>query len=230
MSIWSGLSNFFSSPSALGFLSLAGANVYTNIENTRANLEAAQMATQGVVDQANAIREGNQQAQERFDQMRADAAPAQTYLRRQMVSNPADLTPNQKLQLEDLRRDTSASLAANGLRGAGRAQTAALRKVESDYLANAFDSNRNRSDSAASKLANQYTTATTQSADLMAKTGRAIGDASNQSALYGANATTANSALRGQAIGDIASLARSELKDQERESRYSERLDRATKL
>lgn len=228
MSIWSGLQTFFNSPSALGFLALGGANVYSSYVAQDANIEAARLANEGAMANAEAIREGNRRAQERFETLQAQSAPAQSYLRRTMVEAPSTLTPMQKQQLDDLRRDTTATLAANGLRGAGRATVAAVRATESDFRNRAFDSNRARSDRAASQLANQFATASTNAAMLDQDTGKAIGTGMNTAGVNAAGATTANAGLRGQAIGDIASLVRTELKDQERESRYQDRVATAT--
>ena len=228
MAIWDALSNMFTSEAFLPAAMVGGATLYGDYISSAANTEAARIAAEGRLAEARAIEEGNRQAQQRFNTVQEQAAPAQSYLRQQMVSDPSMLTPEQQQSLEDSRRDTGAALSASGLRGAGRAQVAALRQVEADQRAGFFDQNQRRADAAAQQLSGQYTTALTNAANLDASTGRAYGSAVSGAADASAGVRTANAGLRGQAIGDIASLIRSEYKDEKRRSRYDDLVAKRT--
>jgi hypothetical protein len=238
-------------------LTLAGTYYATNA-NTRAaqtagaaTLQGAQIAgdaaIQGGQQIAGAIREGNQaivagntQAQKTLQELRADAAPSVGYLRNAMTVNPAELTPEQQQQLADAERATKNTLHSTSFAGSGRTGVSMLRKVESDFRNNAFDSNRSRADNAAHTLYGTNTGATTGIAQSQAGTGAQIaagdtaigtaiggatttagkyaGDATSKAGLYDAQSGIANGNLMGRALGDIGS----QIATEGRQSRWAD--------
>lgn len=72
---------------------------------------------------------------------------------RPMLGNYNELTADQQYQLGDLQDETSARLAAGGLRGSGRAVSAVMSDVTGRYRADALDRNRARADQARTGLA-----------------------------------------------------------------------------
>ena len=205
----------------IGSIVLGVATIGSAIFSSRANTEAAEAAAEAERARIEAIREGNRLAQERFERIQEETAPARSFLRR-TVAGVHGLTPFQMQQLEDLRRRTQQFLAASGLRGAGRSTVAAMRAVESDFVNRALEANRGRADVAASQLARAGFSAARSGAILESSTGRAAGEGALRSGLFGAQAGIANAALRGEALGDIASLISTEAKG--RESRYAQRV------
>lgn len=79
-------------------------------------------------------------------------AAGETILRREAVADPSIMSPAQQRALEDAQRVTQSQLATSGLRGAGRTQSAILKDVTDQFIANAQEDNRSRSLSAADRL------------------------------------------------------------------------------
>lgn len=94
--------------------------------------------------------------------------PARSYLQGQITNDYTKLTPMQQIGLEDLNRTGENNLSVSGMRGAGYGGQAVLADQDRRYLANAYDTNRARSDAAAGTLNNQGFSATqgTANADL----------------------------------------------------------------
>lgn len=211
------MSTLFNGPNLLS----AGLQLYGLKINADANKRAAEIATAGQRAQVAAIREGNLVAQERLDAIQEQTAPAAEYLRNVVAVDPNVLTPSQKLALDDVRRESSNRLAVSGLRGAGRATTSALRKVEADFVGNAVDQNRRRADTAAGSLAGQGYSAATRAAAIDADTGRAVGQEFGDSGDTVANMETASGDSQARVLGAIGSIFASDAKERERESRYA---------
>ena len=200
-----------------------GSRIFGAVSGRRANDEAAERIAAANAEAAESVRQGNAAATARFDELNALARPGTDFLRSIVASDPFTLTPSQQLELEDVRRDAGAALAASGLRGAGRATTAALRGVEADFRGNSIDSNLRRSDAAASQLAGTDLATTGAAAGIDANTGRATGAAILEGETAGAEAGLANETLRGQAIGDISSVIAGAFKEQGRDPRFREK-------
>jgi hypothetical protein len=206
-----------------GLAAVAGAVI-----STKGNKDAAAIAAAASDREAQAIREGNEAAQKRYDELALKTAGGTEYLRRVVAANPNNLTDAQKQEMDDTRRNTTRSLNASGLRGAGRATVAAFRGVESDTRGRMVGANRTRSDNAAQILSGQYSSAVGNSANLDASTGKAVGAGHASSGLANANATTANASVTGKALGDIAGIIASEEKERGRDSRYKQNLTTMT--
>ena len=194
-----------------GLASLAG-GVIGAIGNAKAT-SAANAATDR---QTEAIREGNAQAQARYDQNFKAGAPGIDYLRTQ-VGNDGGLTPLQQEQLNDTRRATENSLAGGGLRGSGRARVSALRKVEGNVRNQFLESNQSRAAGAAGTLASGAFGANNASAAASMNEGRALSGIYGQQGENNANRAIGDASIAANALGDAAGAFDPGL----RKSRYS---------
>lgn len=79
--------------------------------------------------------------------------PALDHLNSLMNADPSKLDPMQARMREKFLRDSSARLAASGLRGAGRAGVAAVNEGDAELMAQMYVENRDRAAGAASELA-----------------------------------------------------------------------------
>lgn len=211
-------------------------------ENERARQEL-ERRTQEATE---AIRRANAVSQEAYRQIQDANAPGGTYLRG-VVADPGKLTPAQAAQLDELRRGVSNQIRGSTFAGSGRTASALFRKAESDFTNEALERNRQRAFDAASVMAGRGNAAEmaaaglhsnegsqiagltanlgTNNANLITSTGKAAGDAEQRAGLYDANADIANAKLYGQALGDISSA----IANQQRESRYSDRISKIEK-
>lgn len=203
---------------------IAGTVVSSKI-SADANRDAARRAEAGANAQAEAIREGNELAQDRFETLEERTAIGTRELQRLAASDPSQLTPAQLAQLEEAQRSTAIGLNASGLRGAGRATVAAFKDVEGDFRNRAVESNRTRKVDASNRLAGVNVNAIGQQAGIDRATGQAEGTAANRSGLFDAGATTANASLTGQAIGDITAIIAGEEKAKGRKSKFRRESD-----
>jgi hypothetical protein len=202
----------------LGNILNVGAQVAGTIIGAQANKNAAKKAAAAAQGQAKARQEGLRQAGEEFEGIAGDTATAPTYLRR-VVAGANTLQPWQRAALEDARRDSMRSVLRSGLRGSGRAVTAALSKVDADLRNRFLESNQQRSDRAASELAQPHFNARSRLAATYADTGEALGEGIYEAGINKAQAGLANANLIGRTIGDVGSVIAGELKP--RPSRYT---------
>ena len=186
-----------------------------------ANDKAAEQFAVSQAAAAQAQADANAQAQTRYDALQAQTAGGVSRLQG-VVSNPNTLTPEQRAQLDELRRNSANQLATSSLRGSGRAITEAIKRVEADFTTRALGDNARRADTAAGQLANASFNATGRQANLDSSSGFARGNAVQATGLADAGATVANEQLRGAALGDVTSLIATNAKG--RESRYSDRM------
>lgn len=226
-SFFEAIAKTFSSSDALfSLLAEPAAVIAGAVIANSGNVEAARIEQQAIADQTAELRAGRDAAQRRFDQIKEQTAPAQDFLRRQVIQDPTRLTPFQENQLEDIRRRTREGLATSGLRGAGRAEVAAFQKVEGDARARLIDENRGLANTAARTLSGQFSTAATNAANLDFKTAEAIADTNVARGQSAGGLRVAQSTIRGQAIGDVTGLIANELKAQGRKSRFDSEVDR----
>lgn len=224
MSFWSDLGSAVfggdDSGSAWGNIAQAGATIVSSLLTSRANRDAADQAIAAQQAATRQIQQSNAAAQQRFDALAAQAQPGLDRL--QDIAVGADgLTDFQRGELDRLRMETVRRLEAGGLGGSGRSVTAGVRDVETDFIRNALDQNRRRADTAAGQLANIGVGAQVDSANVGRDTGLRTASALRDIGEVNANETVANAALRGAALGDIASLFAADRKG--RGSRYQEK-------
>lgn len=201
--------------------------LFGTLVSTQANQRAADTASratlQGAQLTADAIREGNQQAQDTLETQRRQAAPATAYLR-QTVASPTELTPEQQAQLEETRRAVAGTIHNSSFAGSGRTASALFRQAEADFVNRALTDNAGRADRAATTLHGDASTATRGIANSQASTGqmvgKAIGEGTARAGLYDAAGGLASGRVAGEAIGQIGSLINSE----KRQSRYGDRM------
>jgi hypothetical protein len=225
-------SDFFSGGDWVGAAIGGAASVAGAVISSNANQAAAEKAAAGAQAQADAIKQGNALAQQRFEKVQGDTAGALQY-QQETIAGANGLTPQQQAALEDTRRQTNNALAVSGLRGSGRAAVAAVRRTEADFTNNALDQNRRRADQAASSLSGQYFQAGNQAANTDVRSGMAQGQANFQTGMIGAEQGIADATQRGRAIGDIASIINDTAKEGRRSNygatrsaRPSESVDR----
>lgn len=205
------------------------ANIYANAQ--REGLAAYREMVDKAIAEATAY---NQRAQGTLRGMAAESQPAVDYLRGVAFSNPYDLTPQQRTAREGTMRSATATVAASGLRGAGRAGVAAINKAGQDFDNSAWASNRSRADSANSQLFGENQTARLRDASLDQTTGAtraSMMGAQGQAAMNtadnignytanttrdtgqtGANADLASANNWGSAIGALTSIFANEAK------------------
>lgn len=121
-----------------------------------------------------AIREGTGQAVGTLAPVAAQYGPAVANLNRIAVADPYNFTPSQQILLDDTANDVRASLAASGLRGAGRSGVAVFNDVMNRQRARLHEENQARSDNALSTLTNIGTTGIRDVAGLQAGQGSNI--------------------------------------------------------
>lgn len=250
--LWSGAGNFldgrFGSALLMGGLgvggALLGANANRDAASTRAN---AALAGAGITAQANqAAREEFRAAANRgigaINAGTADyAATVAPLLTPNPITLPAyrGLTTAQQIGLDDVRRNSAATLAASGLRGAGRAGVAATNDAERRYVASAMDRNDNtnlsarqdaqrRADASRTGLASVYANrgnsianteigVGTQIGSNLTQTGQQQAAATISAAGAGADASVANAGIYGDALGAIGNIIASTAKDANRD-------------
>lgn len=116
--------------------------------NERAQAELNAAKGRGI----EAIRSGTDEAMGYIAPTVAESEGGGGYLRSVMGQNPNQLFPWQKTALDDTIRNANATLAASGLRGAGRAGVATVNEATRRATEGFQRTNQGRSDSAASSL------------------------------------------------------------------------------
>jgi hypothetical protein len=229
MGLWSSFAGFIDEALGTGgLISDVVVPIATTAMTTQANKNAANKVSQGYQDQAAAIREGNANAEARYDESKALSEPAVQRLKVTVAGNPYLLTDTQKASLDDTSRSTRRTLNSGGLRGAGRAQVAVMRGVETGVKNQFIDENRSSQDDAAARLSGEYFDATGNQAMLDTSSGRATGAAALGSADTKAKSELANVGARGQALGDISAFLTNSEKEEARKSRYGDRVREMT--
>jgi hypothetical protein len=194
---------------------IAGAVISSN-----ANKEAADKAQAVAEQQADAIRDATAESQRQFNEQQQLTEAGTAHLQRIAGTDPTQLSPLQQRQLDDAMRSANNTLAASGLRGAGRSVTAALKDVNQSFRDTAVENNLNRQTGAAAQLSGEGFAAGRSAAEVgfRGTTGAAGVEAGGQ--LEQAKAGLASAGLRGAALGDISALLASDLKENGRTSRY----------
>ncbi|MCC6775625.1 MAG: hypothetical protein IT537_03155 [Hyphomicrobiales bacterium] len=185
------------------------------IMNNMAAEKAAKASIEGAQIQAQSIREGREAAERELARAREENAPGQSYLR-QVVAGPGDLTPAQRMQLDELRRVTGNQIRTSSIAGSGRTAASLLRRTESEFTNDALERNRTRAYDAASGMAGRVAQASTGIAGLNAsmipQAGKVMGDATTAGGLYDAQSGLASGKLYSSTLGDIGALIAKESK------------------
>ena len=216
-----GVTKFFSGGDAVSALVETGVNFFGEREAQKANDRAADLVSQASFRNAQAITDATAAANKRFDEQQELSRVGTDVLRTIAASDPSQLTPAQIRALEDSQRDAQATIAATGLRGAGRATVAALQETDARFREGAQQDNINRQLEAATRLSGQDFSAGTNAAQVSFRGIPAAAEAASKAAEPLANADIANTRLRGGGLADISSLIADETKTRGRQSRYS---------
>jgi hypothetical protein len=206
--------------------------------NQRAADTAADAQLAGTQAQIAASREARQEFREAADRgiaaIRAGTGRYAETIAPLLTPNPVGLpvrrglTPGQEIARSDLQREGRATLAASGLRGAGRAGVGTILDADRRFVAAAADANdrdtrgevrraQGAADDARSGLARIYAQegsaiANTETGtgarvgESLASDGRAASAAAANSGIMQGQAITANSQLWGDAIGALGSV------------------------
>jgi hypothetical protein len=200
------------------FIPAAGAIIGAGI-GVAGNAMAAKSQKKSLKESNKIQQQALAQATKQYDELRADAAPGVSYLRN-LVSVPAGgLYADQVAAQEENRRQGMNDIAHSGLMGSGRAVTASLRSIDSDFVNNALAQNRGARERAASQLTGPYFSAGSDIAQSIMGGGQSQANTAENKGNVTGSTMLANSDLIGKAIGDIGSLAASEAKG--RDSRYT---------
>lgn len=133
--------------------------------------QAAAVAIQRANEARKAVSDANDLVQGIYGQIRAETAPGTNYLR-QVVAEDGGLTPAQRTQLDDLRTQTASAIRGSDYAGSGRTAAALFKKVETDYVNDALDRNRQMQLAAAGQLASGNLNAGGAAAQAQGQTGR----------------------------------------------------------
>lgn len=181
----------------------------------------ASKASKKAMKEANKIEQAKlAEATRQYEDLKTTAAPAVSYLQNLISVPQGGLYQDQVAAQEDNRRQALNDLSHSGLRGSGRAVTASLKSIDSDFVNNALAQNRGARQAAAGQLTGPYFNAGSNIAQATLNGGRTQADNVAEQGANTGNAMLANTQLIGKAIGDISSLAASEIKG--RDSRYSD--------
>lgn len=216
--------DFFGGDDVASSLIDAGASLGGAFISSQANEAAADRVAQAEEERARATERASLRADRRFQEQRDLAAPGTERLR-DIVVNPQGLTPEQQRGLEDARREANATLAASGLRGSGRAVTAALKDIDENFRARAIESNIGRADRAASQLSGEGFRAGEQAINTGLRGDIGASEARTSGEFNRARAGIANAGLRGAALGDISSIISDQIKARGRQGRYGDKKD-----
>ena len=170
------------------------------------NEEAADIMA-GATGEANRITEKYLGlARGRMDELMRMGAPGMAYLRSVLASDEERLTPAQEEVLGRTRESTLASLDRSGLRGSGRATTAALRDVEGGVQNRMVEANRQRKDIAAGNLASSYGAGATGGANVNMGAAQALAGQAMGAGTTAANQATASGQIQADMIGTLGRI------------------------
>ena len=212
----------------------AGTKVWGTIDALNTQDQSAQVAQQSL-NQQNVLQQqatAEEQAaidiarQNTLDQQR-QASPGLMQMQ-DIINRGTGLTPDQMRAMDDARRKTADTLQGGSLRGSARATAATIADVEGRLRDSYIQQNQNRADAAASNLSGQYFNAGKNVADLSLKTGASASQGlmnTGQNVAQGGqnqiNTLQNETAIRGQAIGDIAATIAEQIKADNAKNRQS---------
>lgn len=194
----------------------------------QATAAATQAITQSNDAATKAYLESIAKATENAEALQGEASPG-LVATQDIIGRGEELTPYQIEGLNTARRTTLDALQGGSLRGSARATAETVKDVEGTMRNQYIQQNRNRSDTAAQNLSGQYFNAGNQIANLNTQSGRiasegltasgtALANSINTQGQNTATNTQNQAAIKGTAIGDIASL----IADQYKTSRQKE--------
>lgn len=219
--------------------SLLGQHMATEANNDaaqavqQANADAAAREQQASREAQQAVAAGNAAAQARLARLEESGRPGVSYLRSVVAGDPAMLSPQQNVELQEAQRIGANQLATTGLRGSGRAVTGMLRKLNEGGRVRMIEDNRQRQGNAATALSNLSTGATTQMAgidqgsggsagNIILGSGRTEAGLITDSGSARGNALAANGAVSNSTLGALSGIFAADERNKQRERRYGE--------
>lgn len=154
--------------------------------------------------QVTAIDQGNREQVAALNRLRTENQGGMQYLR-SVLADPESLTPDQRAQLEDMRRNVGNTIVASGFGNSGRSAAALFKKTETDFTNDIMGRNRAAALSAAGLMAQTDNNAGLQAANAAAERGQQM------AAIYGgaggakANAAANRGSMLASVYGDEAS-------------------------
>lgn len=200
----------------------AAATIYGAKLMSKSSDKAAQQATQATREGTQAQVDGLKQAQQNLEVNRQAASPG-LLATQAIINRGSRLTPEQEMAVGDSRDQALSALKGSSLRGSARATSAIVSDVDTRTRNNFMTSNQNAADTTARSLAGQYFGAGNAMSDNANQTGNAISRGLVNAGTIQASNTLGQSAIKGQAIGDVGALIADELKDgmgKKRDSSY----------
>lgn len=192
-----------------------------------ANRRAADISATGVANASGAVNAGADTATANLDAMKQrslDAsAPATSYMRSVVARNPYELTPEQQAYLAT-QREQFINTMDPGIRGSGKAYTAAAKNFTTGVSMPLINQNIGRADQAASTLnsqgVNAANAADTGMASVATGQGNQLAGITTGGANTAANASTATGAAQADTMGAIGGFFANAANNAARESRY----------
>lgn len=185
----------------------------------RANNQAAQISADNRNANVAAVTAANANAMRTLQPIASGGQPASDYLRSVMAINPNELTPSQKIEMDDRMLKANRSMPS-AFRGSGRATSAMLTDVLNRGRAGMIDANTRRVDSAANSLHGAGNQAQIGIANIQAGTGRQVAGFNDAAANDQANLITGTADSGNAVMANVASYFANADKDSEKESRY----------
>lgn len=205
---------------ALPVLIGAGATIYGANLQSKANNQAAQIATTANQGSTDAQLKSIDVAEKTMQTQQRAASPGLIAIQN-IIGRGSSLTPEQQIALDDARRTTLDSLGGSGVRGSARATVAAVNDVEGRMRGGFLSTNQAKSDQAASNLSGQYFNAGNNIADLNLASGKTVSQGLLNSGDINAANTMGQATLKGTAIGDIGAVIADQIKASNQEKRDS---------
>lgn len=182
-------------------------------QSSQALIDAQNRATQAQLDaiaQAERIYNSQQQA----------ASPGLLAVQR-IISRGDELTPYQQDQINDARLQTLNALQGGSLRGSARATAETVRDVEGRMKNQFMESNRNRADTLAGNLSNQYFSSGNNAANANLKGGDSVSTGLLNTGIVDASNIMGQASTKGDAIGNITAVIADQIKQANQEKRDS---------
>jgi hypothetical protein len=194
---------------------IAGA-IYSGYQTGNANQRAVELAQQGAASGIRSINAGAAASQGALNTITNNAAPATSYIRNVMATNPGQMNPWQVQALNDARLAAANQTAHTG---SGRG-TAIINDGQNRLTAQFQKDNTGRADAAANTLAGQGHTAAIQAAGIPMQAGSAEAGLTMGAANNAANATVANAGTQASTLAAIAGYTNRQQADEQAQRRY----------
>ena len=209
----------------------AGVSLWGSSKASSANDKATQAAIDAQNRATKAQTDALQLAEQKQKEMQLAASPGLMQTQ-QIIARGEALTPEQKLALDDARRQGIDALQGGSIRGSARATTAVLNDLENRMRTGFMGQNRDRADAAASSLTGQYFNAGNNVSNLTGQQGQVLSSGLMNNGQNLVNSIQNDAAIKGTAIGDIGAVIADQLKtiqNQKRASSYDQ-VDSGTSL